>query len=181
MSSINVITAGPSAGKSSTIRDLSANGYRTLPEAARILFDQRISEGIDPETVKQSDQFHKQVEKIDRRIEEQLQTISETVFLDRSLADNIAYRKHFGNDSPAVIDELRDETEDRYDNVFILERIDFEDDSVRTEDEAEATQIHNQLVDVYENMINANVFHVELMPVDKRTAYITERTISVNE
>lgn len=65
---VNVITAGPSAGKSSTIRELSARGYRTLPEAARILFDQAISEGRDSEAVREDDDFHTPSSAISRQV-----------------------------------------------------------------------------------------------------------------
>lgn len=41
----NVITAGPSAGKTSTLRELSARGHYIIPEAARMHIDQQISEG----------------------------------------------------------------------------------------------------------------------------------------
>ena len=165
---INVITAGPSAGKSSTIRELSARGYRTLPEAARLLFDQAISEGSSPESKRQEDDFHEQVEAIDRRIESHIPD-DEVVFLDRSIVDNVAYRRMFG--SPTVREQIVDEATDKYDNVFILERIEFTDDAVRSEDEQEAAETHETIIDTYTDL-GYDPIHVPLMPVDSRADFI---------
>lgn len=172
--SVNIITAGPSAGKSSTIRELSARGYRTLPEAARILFDQAISEGRDPAAVRKDDDFHEQVETIDRQIERHI-TDGQTVFLDRGLGDNIAYRRRFGNNDHDAILRLHQECEERYDNVFILERIDFEDDEVRVEDEEEARKTHEAIQQAYFDM-GYNLIEIPIMPVDERVDMI-EREI----
>jgi predicted ATPase len=171
--SVNVITAGPSAGKSSTIRELSARGYQTLPEAARILFDQRISEGDDPETVREEPDFHEQVESIDKRIESNIPS-DEPVFLDRALADNLAYRTHFGNDTVARYDTIRDTVYSRYDNVFMLDRLTFEDDAVRSEDEQEAQALHELLVQTYSEL-ECDVYTVPLKPVDERVEFILDR------
>lgn len=173
---INVITAGPSAGKTSTLRELSARGYNTIPEAARILFDQRISEGDNPEEVRKEPDFHEQVERIDKNLEQEtkekkLRGFYNVVFLDRSLADNIAYRKHFGNNSEEKINNLKEECTGRYDKIFLLERIDFEDDEVRDEDEEEAEEIHQTIRCVYEEL-GYDVVDVPLMTVSERADYI---------
>lgn len=166
---VNVITAGPSAGKSSTIRDLSSRGYNTLPEAARILFDQAISEGKDPAEVRKEDNFHEQVESLDKKIEQNIS--NETVFLDRSLADNIAYRRMFGNDTEESINSLFLECSNKYDNIFILERIKFKDDEVRVEDEKEAEQIHKQIIKAYKDLGYEPII-IPVKPVDKRSKEI---------
>lgn len=165
----HVITAGPSAGKSSTIRELSMRGYRTAPEAARILFDQAISEGTSPEEKRQEDGFHEQVETIDRRIEQNLPD-DEPVFLDRSLADNIAYRRHFGDrgrENTDAIFALCQECANRYGDVFLLDRIEFVDDEVRDEDEQEAQEIHEKIRRAYED-IGHDVYEIPVKPVDER-------------
>lgn len=166
MSNWHVITAGPSAGKSSTIRELSSRGYRTAPEAARILFDQTISEGGSPEAKRRESDFHQQVERIDRRIERNLPE-DEIVFLDRSLADNIAYRNRFGNHDDILYHELHAECADKYGDVFLLDRIEFQDDEVRVEDEEEAQKTHEALRRAYENL-GYDVYDVPVKPVDKR-------------
>lgn len=170
-SSVNVITAGPSAGKSSTIRELSARGHQTLPEAARIVFDQAISEGNDPATLRKRDDYHELIEERDREIESHIG--DGVVFLDRSLADNIAYRTYYGNDDRKKINELKQECVEMYDNVFILERIDFVNDEVRVEDEEEAQEIHQLLIDTYEQL-GYDPIHIPVMPVDERADKIEQ-------
>lgn len=169
--STNVISAGPSAGKSSTIRELSARGFQTLPEAARILFDQAISEGKEPEQVRQEPDFHEQVESLDRQIEGHINTCT-TTFLDRSLADNIAYRQL--NPEAEIPSGLIKEVKDRYDTIFILERIEFKDDEVRSEDETQAEEIHQQLIETYMNLGYEPVI-VPLKPVDERADFIESK------
>jgi predicted ATPase len=171
-----VITAGPSAGKSSTIRELSSRGYRTLPEAARVLFDQRISEGDDPADVREEPDFHKQVERVDRRIESNLKK-DKTFFLDRSLADNIAYRRHFGSPVP---DTLLNVCTKQYDYIFLLERLDFSDDEVRSEDEQEASTLHKELRWTYEDL-GYDVIDVPVMNVNKRADFILEFSDGLRE
>lgn len=161
---LNVITAGPCAGKSSTLRELSSRGYRTAPEAARVLFDQAISEGRDPADVRQDDDFHEQVESLDRRIEDNIPS-DEIVFLDRSLADNIAYRRRFGNEDE--IPTLRWECRAKYGDVFLLDRIEFTDDEVRVEDEEEAQATHDALRQAYQDL-GYDVYEVPVKPVDER-------------
>lgn len=158
-----VITGAPSCGKSSTIRALNARGYQTLPEAARIVLDQRISEGDDPDEVRQEGDFHEQIESVDRDIETLLPT-NDIAFLDRSLADNIAYRRHFGSEVPEA---LTDECVEFYDSVFVLERIPFKDDSVRSESDEEAEEIQTTLIETYEEL-GYEVTTVPVMPIDER-------------
>lgn len=163
----HVITAGPSAGKSSTIRALSAEGYQTLPEAARMVLEQGISEGKDPSETRDEENFQEHVEEIDRKIESKIDSERET-FLDRSLADNVAYRSFYGKPVP---DELREEVQDRYDTVFVLERIEFKDDDVRSEDDEEAEAIHEKLIETYKSL-GYDPIIVPLCPIDERVEFI---------
>jgi len=167
--SSNVITAGPSAGKSSVIRELSARGYRTAPEGARIVIDQAISEGrdIDEWRTNEPQDYQNAVIEADKRIQASIPD-DETVFMDRSIADNIAYARLTDRSVP---DEVYELCEDTYDTVFLLEQIPFEDDYARTEDEAMATDVHDELRYVYQEL-GYTVFDVQLMPVDMRADYI---------
>jgi len=107
---------------------------------------------------------------LDRKIERQIPN-SEPVFLDRSLLDNVAYRRHFNNDDCRNYEILLGECEEYYDNVFILERIDFQDDAVRSEDDQEAQEIHSLIVDSYE-MLGYSPVHISVKPVDERVDMI---------
>lgn len=167
MSGWHVITAGPSAGKSSVIRELSARGNRAAPEGARIFIDQKVSEGYEAASIREEFAFTEEVEKVDKKIERRLPRY-ETVYLDRALADNIAYRRHQGMDVPR---EMWLECSGRYDVVFLLERITYEDDYARDESEQEAERIHELLEEAYRDL-GYTVHEVPLMPVDERADYI---------
>lgn len=160
---IHVITAGPSAGKSSVIRELGARGHRTLPEAARIAIDQKISEGVDADEVREIDGFQQYVEMTDRRIERNADS-DVTYFSDRSLVDNIVYRRI---DDGYVPQELLETCRGRYDTVFMLEQLSFRDDYARDEDAQEAREIHQRLRATYE-ALGYDVIDVPVMPIDER-------------
>lgn len=159
-----VVTAGPSAGKSSVIRELAARGYKIAPEAARIVVDQGVSEGRDAESVRRSESFQRDVIDTSIRIENQMPT-SEDVFFDRALADSIAYCELYDREAP---DGIYSVCTDRYDAVFMLERIPFSDDYARTEDETEAEEIHDALTNLYVHELDVPVYNIGLKPVDER-------------
>lgn len=143
-----VLTAGPSAGKTATMRELSARGFATAPEAARMVIDQAVSLGFDPATIRDEIDFQETVINYDQFIELGL-TETELTFLDRSLADNIAYCRH--HDRP-VPDELIERCEGRYAGVFILEQLPFIDDYARPEDADEAEALHETIIETYEDL-----------------------------
>ena len=164
-----VITAGPSAGKTSVINELAARGYRVAPEGARIVLDQLVSEDIDPKEFRTENpqQFQSMVIETDIRIQSNTPT-DETVFFDRSVLDNYAYASLTDRDVPP---EIGDEYGDAFDSVFRLEQIPFEDDYARTEDESMADRVHDELGTVYEEH-GYSVIDVNLMPVNRRADFI---------
>ena len=168
----HVLTAGPSAGKSSTIRELSARGYTIAPEGARIVLDQLVSEGIKPKQYRHEhpQEYQDAVIEADLRIQSNLPE-DEIVFMDRSAVDNIAYSNLTDRDVP---DELYDTCRDVYGTIFRLDQIEFDDDYARTEDEKMSTEIHRELGDVYDSL-GYEVVDVPVMPVDERADYIERR------
>lgn len=167
----HVVTAGPSAGKSSVIRELCARGYTIGPEGARIVIDQLVSEGVDVKEYRRNhgQEYQDAVIEADLRIQKNLPD-DEPVFMDRSAADNIAYSRLFDRD---VSDELIERVEGEYGIVFLLEQIPFEDDYARTEDEKQAEELHSTLRDVYEDL-GYTVVDIPLMPVDERADRIED-------
>lgn len=170
---LNVLTAGPNAGKTSVIRELSARGYRTAPEGARIVLDQAISDGKDVKEWReeQPQDFQDSVINADLRVQRNLPD-DETVFMDRSVADNMAYDRLTDRSVP---DDLHKHCKYKYDTVFLLEQIDYEQDYARTEDEKMAQDIHDELRSVYKDL-GYTVIEVDLMPVDRRADFI-ERVV----
>lgn len=171
VNSVNVITAGPSCGKTSTLRALSFRGMFTAPEAASLIIHQKKSEGYSLDEIRSELDFQEMVLSKQREIEEHIDGVEENVFLDRGLPDNIAYMSH---KDMYVPDELVEECRGRYDNVFILERLEFEDDETRTEDEKEAEEIHNEIIRVYADLLEYDIVNVPVVPIDERVDIILE-------
>lgn len=170
----HVVTAGPSAGKSSVVRELSARGYTIGPEGARIVIDQLVSEGrdVDQFRTEHGQEFQDWVLMTDLRIQQNLPD-DETVFMDRSVADNIAYSRLTDREVP---DDLWERCKDEYGLVFLLEQIEFEDDYARTEDEQMAHDIHEELRNVYEDL-GYRVIDIPLSTVDERADRIEELAV----
>lgn len=166
MNAWNVLTAGPSAGKTSTINYLSAKGYATVPEAARLYTDIQASHGVDEDDLVPAD-FQQDVIELDRQMEENAPD-DEPVFFDRSLADNIAYARYFGD---TELKGLKAEVRDRYDNVFVLEQLPFEEDYARNEDTQESVEIHEELERTYE-ALGYDVVSVPVMSIEERVDII---------
>lgn len=163
-----VITSGPSSGKSSLIREISARGYRTIPEAARLYLNQKISEGLNVEEIRGTEEFQNNLINLNKQMEEKIIRSSETIFMDRSLADNIGYMRFKDMEVPQ---SLFEECKDRYDYVFILEQLPFEDDHVRNEAPEEAKEIHNEIRQAYLDLGYSPIL-IPVIPIDERADVI---------
>lgn len=175
MDQINVITAGPRAGKSSTLRELGARGYRTLPEGARIVFDQKISEGLDSEETRELDNFRELLKEKNRQVESHIPE-DEVVFLDRSIIDNLAFMEL--NNELISREFIMECKQKEYDNVFLLDRLPMKQDDVRDESEEEAKRVHELLRAWYEKF-GFNVVDVPLMTVEERADLIEKQITHV--
>lgn len=142
-----VITGGPSSGKTTLINSLSQMGYKTAPEVARQIIEQEILEGKTLEQIRGHEgEFQ---EKVFKKVLEREHDLSpqEVVFLDRSLLDCLAYSL-FNNINPTELQKVIKKY--KYSKVFFLERVFWEKDHTRTENEEIACQIDNLLKKVYQ-------------------------------
>lgn len=171
---LNVVTGPPCSGKSSTLREIAQRGNVTFPEVARCFFDDKLSEGYESKE-EIEEEFIVTAELDGRQMGLEHKILSnpglqelDSVWLDRSLADNIAYRRHYGVDVPKT---TRSEVKDRYDNVYFLEMLDYENDSVREESEGEAMEIGRHIIETYQD-IGYSVKKVPVMPIWRRANVI---------
>ena len=169
----NIITGGPSAGKSSVLRELEVRGYRTLPEAAQLVTDRAISKDQDPDLLYGSEAFETRIESVDYKLAQIAREADGVVFFDRTYVDALAYREYFDLDTrdaeERVNDDLRDFTGNI--NVFILDLVGLTEDYHRQEeDEREAMNIHNQIVETYNDFGWAfnDIYHIEPSTVEQR-------------
>jgi predicted ATPase len=133
-----------------------------------------VSEGVDPKEYREQhgQEYQDAVIETDLLVQSNIPD-DETVFMDRSVVDNIAYANLTDRSVP---DKLHERCRDVYDLVFRLDRIEYEEDYARTEDEKMSKEIHDELRDVYEQL-GYTVIDVPLMPVDERADFI-ERKIN---
>ena len=163
-----VITGAPSSGKTSVICELERLGYRVVHEVARAFIDEELKKGRTIEQIKFDEiafERHILYEKI--KIEESLPK-KEIIFFDRAVPDSIAYFKSAGlnPNEPVKKSKLV-----RYKKVFLFERLEFEKDRVRSEDEVKAAELELLLMDVYQ-MLGYNIVHVPVLSVQERTDFI---------
>lgn len=161
----NVVTGGPSAGKSSVLRELAVRGYRTMPEAAQLVTDREISRGNDIDALYGTEALEQKIESVDVEIAKQARNADEPVFFDRTFIDALAYRRGFGLEDRTkfVEKELRkfDSEFDAFDNVFVMDLLDIEDDYHRyEEDQSEAQRIHDTIIETYKEFVSDDIIHV---------------------
>lgn len=169
----HIITGGPCSGKTSVLNYLSALGYQTRPEAARLFDDVAKSHGI--EDPKQETAFSGHVQRYDLLIEDLFPHDTEA-FADRSFADNIAYAQHIPDQ--AVTEEMWEiASRRRYSSVHHLDLLPvYETDDTRDESRADAEEIDDLLWETYEQLgYGEDHYRVPVMPIDERVQYILDR------
>lgn len=113
-----VITAGPGQGKTTVIELLVAEGYRVVPEVARIIIEEEQLKNSDILPWKDFTSFQELVAERQLELERQLKVGKDKiVFLDRGLVDGVAYSNH---KKIPVSQTILDNGRDRYDKVFFL-------------------------------------------------------------
>ncbi|MFH0932349.1 MAG: ATP-binding protein [bacterium] len=164
----HVLTGGPSCGKTTLINSLSQMGYKTSPEVARQIIEEEVLKGKTLEQIRgpegnfQEKVFKKAVER------EQCLSPKELVFLDRSLLDCLAYSL-FNNSNP--IERQKVSRKYEYSKIFFLERVVWEKDHTRTEDEETARQIDEFLKKVYQEEGYELIF-IPPVSVEERIKFI---------
>lgn len=164
-----ILTGGPRTGKTTVLREIAARGYKTTPEAARVHINNMKSKGYSKEEIFDDSSYQYNVIEVDRRIENNLDE-DKLAFRDRSILDNVAYGREFeGKDRPHLVNECRG----RFDNVFVLEPLEYEKDGVRREDREEAQMMHQKLIDTYKEA-GYDPIKIPVEPVRKRADKIIQ-------
>jgi predicted ATPase/adenylate cyclase class IV len=164
-----IVTGGPCTGKTTLLRKIEEAGYKTVPESARQIIKEeeeraRQNPGYVP-VIPQND-----LQAFERKVvERQLcleSKIEGTAFLDRSIADAVAYAKRGAAD---LGDRVHDHIKDAgYTRVFILDQLPvYEQDSERKETPEEAAEIHEKICNTYERL-GFDIVRVPAVGPDKR-------------
>ena len=162
-----VLTGPPSAGKSTLMREISALGYQTVPETARMEIERMKNSRSGMKIKNESSKRYFQNRITQRRLAAESANgidTDETVVLDRSLIDNIAYREYLGVTTPEYLYNL---AEGRYDTVVFLEGLPLEKDGIRFDSEEDQRKIGMKLEYMYQDY-EPEVNYIEVDSIDTR-------------
>ena len=163
-----VITGAPCSGKSAVIQALAHRGFKVVHETARAFIDSQLASGLTLKEIKSdilSFERHILLEKV--RIEASLPK-HQIHFLDRAVPDSVAYYQLEGLNCDEPLGYSR---QIQYRGIFLFERLAFETDKVRTEDNALATQIELLLEKCY-RQLGYTIIRVPVMPVEQRADWV---------
>jgi predicted ATPase len=163
-----VITGAPCSGKTSVIEGLADRGHRVVHEVARAFIDKQLAKGVTLSEIKADIlAFERQIliEKV--HIENKLPK-PRLIFLDRAVPDSIAYFQIEGLD---IAEPLEYSQSVRYHKIFLFERLTYEKDPVRSENQSLAIRIERLLNKCYA-MLGYEVIRVPVLAVDQRIDFI---------
>jgi len=164
----HVITGAPCSGKTAVIRELGKLGYPIVHEVARAYIDERLQNGQTIARIK-ADILSFERHILNKKIAIEQSLLKEkTVFLDRAVPDSIGYYILEGLDPDDAIQKSKLW---RYKNIFFFDRIPFEKDPVRSEDDKTASRIEGLLKESY-RMLGYEIIVVPLESVNARVNFI---------
>jgi predicted ATPase len=127
----HVITGAPSCGKTTLVELLTAKGYQTSPEGARLYLEREVSKGKTLEEIR-SNEVTLQCGIKDMQLEvERGLNAEELIFLDRGVPDCLAWYRVFGLNPNEF---LRECFQNQYASVFMLDRLPLQLDGFRYKD-----------------------------------------------
>lgn len=172
-----MITGGPSTGKTTLIDHLAKLGYATVPEAARLMIDERIQAGETIEHIRADEQaFQEAILRRKASIEAQLDP-HRIYFLDRGMHDTTAYLQYYHFPVQPWATKLINQAS--YRKVFVLEPLPtYTQDYSRTEDETFRQTITDLFCKAYQAG-GIEVIRVPAMSIAKRTKLILQNVAAV--
>jgi predicted ATPase len=166
-----VITGAPSSGKTAVINALEQQGYPVVHEVARNYIDKELKKG------KHIGQIKADILLFERHILNKKVEIEKSLpkdapfFLDRAVPDSIGYYilEGLSPDEP-----IKKSMKVRYKKIFLFERIAFEKDDVRSENDEIAAKLNRILKKSYQ-MLGYGIISVPLLSIDDRVDFILKR------
>ena len=163
-----VLTGGPCAGKTTTIHEIARRGYPVLAEPARLIIDEKLAAGETIHQIVTDPHWLPSVVERAYAMEKEV-PLEDAYFFDRAIPDSLAY---YDLHKLAVDDFLKQAmSEIRYRKVFLLDLVDFTNDSGRPETPEEAQTLHQLIRDAYESVAYKPII-VPVMTVEDRVDFI---------
>ena len=167
-----VISGGPSAGKTSIIRELEKQGHHCIPEISREIILEAQRKGIDQLFLHNPIKFSELLlEGRETQFLETHNTKHNISFFDRGIPDISAYMDYSNTEYPSIFTEKNQKH--KYDTVFLLAP--WKDihvqDRERYEDFETAEEIFTYLNKTYRGL-GYKVIEVPIGTVEERTLFI---------
>jgi predicted ATPase len=167
----HVITGATCSGKTTLIDQLSARGFRTVPETARLYLEVELARGRTIDEIRQDAiTLERALIAMQLRFERALPA-TDIVFLDRGLPDGLPFCRVAGLDPNLILSEC---FHHRYASIFILDRFLIQQDDCRIEEETTADFLDEWLVRDY-TALGYNVVRVPVMSPEERLAFTLEQ------
>jgi predicted ATPase len=166
----HVITGAPCSGKTTLVDQLADKGFQTVPESGRQYFEREMAKGRTIDEIKENEADERGMKDLQLRIEHGLGAI-EVLFLDRALPDSLVFYRLNGLDPNEILAEC---FRHRYASVFLLDRLPYQQNGVRTEDDSTAGLIDQWLARDY-SALGYRVVRVPVSSPQERLAFVLER------
>ena len=159
-----VITGAPSSGKTTLIIHLEKAGYEVVHEVARALIQSELARGLTLEQIRADKKtFENKI--LEAKVALEADLVKETlIFFDRGIPDSIAYFDIAGLDTGLAVEKS---PSNHYRKVFLLDRLPFEKDRVRIEEQATADKLDQALEKSY-RILGYEVTRIGVMSVEER-------------
>ncbi len=142
-----VITGTLSSGKTTVINRLKEQGYRTIPELARVYIDAELAKGRTIEDTRKN-KLHFQHKILQMKVDmEKTLPKDEVIFFDRGVHDSIAYYKLSGLEDDGLLNSSVADSD--YAKVFLLDMVEYKKDYARVETDEERRKIQHLLIEAY--------------------------------
>lgn len=163
-----VITGAPSSGKTTVINLIKEKGFNTTPEFARLYIEREMAKGLTIHDV-QKDLLALQrgIVNFHIKMEREL-PVNEFLFLDRGFPDCLSYHRLRGLDPNELLIYCFNR---HYKLVFILDRLPFQLDGVRYENDALA-EFHQSWLHKDYNALGYYPIRVPVLSPKKRLELI---------
>ena len=143
-----VVTGGPSTGKSTLLAELSQKGFKTLPEAARVVIDEGILSGKSIDQIRRDEKAFQHAVLQKKKEVESTHSNELLTFFDRGMHDTLAYLKLHGFEIEDWVEKAMSNA--KYRSVFLLEPLPlYQKDYARTETAAESRKLNQLLYDAF--------------------------------
>ena len=165
-----VITGAPSSGKTTLVQELEKLGYRVIHEVARGYIETHMKQGRTLKEIRADKRsFENWILHAKIAIEAELPK-DHVIIFDRAIPDSIAYFEVAGLDARVAVEKS---PRNRYKKVFLLDRLPYQVDHARIEDNQIAIRLDQRLEQSY-RMLGYDVMRINAMPVEERVKIILQ-------